>query len=100
MSLFAAAENGGAFLGFGLGMLALFLFAWIFIANAPIWIAFYRGHPNAVPIALITFFLSWTGIAWIICLAWSCSSIDRGNVIVNVGRRSRRRSRDDDYDDD
>jgi len=74
--------------GLGIGLLAMLFFAWLFIANAPIWIAVLRGHPNWVPIAVINFFLSWTVIAWIICLAWSLSAIDQG-VVVNVGRRRR-----------
>lgn len=83
-----------AFLGFGLIGAAMLLFAWLFIANAPIWIAAFRGHPNWLPITVVTLFLSWTVVAWILCLAWSLSSIDRGDTVtVNVGRRRRR------YDD-
>lgn len=87
MPLFADGEGIAAF---SIGFILLAGFAWVFIANAPIWIAVFRGHPNWVPIAVINFFLSWTVIAWIICLAWSLSSIDSG-VVVNIDRRRRRR---------
>lgn len=33
--------------------------------------AFYRKHPQAVPIAIVNVFLGWTLIGWVIALAWS-----------------------------
>lgn len=91
MSLMAEAGNGEAFLGIGFGLFALLAIAWLVFVMAPTWIAMLRGHPNWIPIAVVNFFLSWTGIAWIACLAWSLSSIDTGEVVVV---RRRRRYRD------
>jgi hypothetical protein len=34
-----------------------------------------REHPNAVPIWIITIFLGWTLIGWVIALAWSATAV-------------------------
>jgi hypothetical protein len=44
----------------------------------PAVIAFFRVHPNRVPIIIINIFLGWTLIGWVVSLAWSCSRIDDG----------------------
>jgi len=50
-----------------LGVLALLAYF------VPMFIAVYREHPHQLPISLITVFLGWTVIAWLVCLAWSLS---------------------------
>jgi hypothetical protein len=40
-------------------------------------IAVSRSHPNAAPIAIVTLFLGWTLVGYVIALAWSFSAIDR-----------------------
>jgi CBS domain containing-hemolysin-like protein len=54
--------------------------AWVAIAVVsllfemiPTMIAFARGHNNAIPIALVCLFFSWTCIGWIVALIWSFS---------------------------
>ena len=38
----------------------------------PATIADCKGHPHAGGIWVINFFLGWTGLGWIIALAWAC----------------------------
>lgn len=40
----------------------------------PTIVAFNRKHNNAVPIAVLNFLLGWSGIIWIVCLAYAFSS--------------------------
>jgi hypothetical protein len=56
-------------------LLFLFLF-WIF----PIFVAFSRGHKNAIPITLLNFF----GFAYPICFIWSFSSNVKQDRSVNL----------------
>lgn len=49
-------------------------FLWFNVYILPAWIAVIRGHLNQNPIAIINLLLGWTGILWIICLAWAFSS--------------------------
>ena len=42
---------------------------------APSLIGVKRGHHQAAPIFVTNLFLGWTGIAWVLCLAWSVSWI-------------------------
>jgi hypothetical protein len=64
--------------------LAIGIFAWL----APIYIAKKRLHPNFMPITVITIFLGWTFIGWVVCLAWSLSSVKtvRDSVPEPVGK--------------
>ena len=39
---------------------------------APAGIAVYRDHPEVGPITVLTLFLGWTGIGWVVALVWSC----------------------------
>lgn len=49
----------------------------------PAIIAVLRGHPQTGPIAIITIFLGWTGIGWIIALAWSASKTGKEKKIFS-----------------
>jgi len=51
---------------FGLMLLGLWL--------APIIIADRRHHRQIGPIVIVTLLLGWSGIGWIVALAWSLSS--------------------------
>jgi Superinfection immunity protein len=47
-----------------LGILVpVYLFPWL--------IALWRAHPQSVPILLLTLFLGWTGLGWVVALIWS-----------------------------
>jgi hypothetical protein len=37
----------------------------------PTIIACYRGHPNAVAVAILNGLLGWTGLGWLAALVWS-----------------------------
>lgn len=50
------------------------LLLWVAIYVTPIIIAMARKHPNTAPIAVITIFTGWTGIGWVVCLAWSLTN--------------------------
>jgi uncharacterized membrane protein len=39
----------------------------------PVFVAASRKHKNTSPIAVITLFLGWTGLMWVIALAWALS---------------------------
>jgi hypothetical protein len=40
----------------------------------PMLVALHRDHPQIGPIAILTIFGGWTGLVWIIALAWACSA--------------------------
>lgn len=69
----AAAQS--AEVGFAcIGVSAIFcLFVWA----APIGIAVLRGHPDGIAITVVTVFLGWTVVGWVVALAWACKSIPR-----------------------
>ena len=46
----------------------------------PLVIACARDHPNFAPIAVVTLLLGWTGLGWIVALAWSLAAINRPPV--------------------
>jgi len=58
-------------------VLLLFLLGCIGIYLLPTLIAAMRGHPNAVPIAVVNILLGWTLIGYVVALAWSFTAIDR-----------------------
>ena len=103
------AEDRNAAAGAGVGIAALLGFACVGLVGlvftfVPVMIAAARGHPNTVPIALVCFFLGWTGIGWIGALIWSFMSPAQGTTVVNVrgnggNDNRRRRNRDEDHDD-
>lgn len=39
----------------------------------PTIIASLRGHRNEMAILIVNFFLGWTFVGWVVCLAWSCT---------------------------
>ena len=48
----------------------------LLVINIPIYmlptiIACYRGHPNAVAVAILNGLLGWTGLGWLAALVWS-----------------------------
>lgn len=47
---------------------------------APTIVAFTRRHHQRFPIAIINIFLGWSFIAWVICLAWSASTVRQPNL--------------------
>ena len=51
---------------------------------APIYIAKKRGHPNFMPITVITILFGWTFIGWAVCLAWSLSHVKVQDSIPEV----------------
>lgn len=79
-----------------LGLVCFGLFMVLF-ELVPGFIALMRGHPSALGIFALCFFLGWTGIAWVIALIWSLSSTETARTTVVIQDRPRR-SRDDDYD--
>lgn len=74
IALLAEGEGfAGALGGSVLLVIAFTLAAWAI----PVCVAAWREHPNTLPIAVVTFFLSWTCIGWVVALAWSLSAITR-----------------------
>ena len=54
-------------------LVPLTLLLWL----SPGLIATIRGHQQAAPIWVVTVLLSWTGIGWVVALAWSLSAVRR-----------------------
>ena len=48
---------------------------------APIIIAVAAKHPNTAPIAVVNVLLGWTGIGWVVALAWSLSNISTRRAV-------------------
>lgn len=48
----------------------------------PAIIAHQRHHVSSGAILLINFFLGWSIIGWIVCLAWACSGNTRQQVVI------------------
>ena len=61
-----------------------FMLVWFALYWLPTIIALVRHAPSAPGIALLNFFLGWTGIFWIVALVWALSSTARPQVIVHV----------------
>jgi hypothetical protein len=58
--------------GIAVTSLGLTALAVIFVVHfLPAFIAFYRKHPNRIPILLVNIFFGWTGLGWIVALIWS-----------------------------
>lgn len=53
-----------------LTLLVIYLLPWM--------IASMRSHPNSMSIAIINICLGWTGLGWIVCLAWAASATKKG----------------------
>ena len=43
----------------------------------PLFVASSRKHRQTGFIAILNLFLGWTGLVWIICLAWACGDTGR-----------------------
>lgn len=41
----------------------------------PVFVAVKRGHPQTMPIVLLTLFLGWTVLGWLAALIWSTTAI-------------------------
>ncbi len=52
----------------------------------PIIIALVREHPSWMGVTVVTLLLGWTGIGWIIALAWACSGVKPNHLVVEVRR--------------
>ena len=46
----------------------------IFVYLLPGIIATRRKHKNAAPIWIVDIFLGWTGVGWVVALAWACAN--------------------------
>lgn len=65
------------------GFFGLTLFVIILaLSFIPVIIAAVRKHNDTILIFLLTFFLGWTVIGWIVALIWSLSSNVQGVVVV------------------
>lgn len=60
----------------------MWLFVWIaclllggYLWLLPIFIARRRKHPNLVPLAIVDLAFGWSGVAWILCLAWAFQKV-------------------------
>ncbi len=42
---------------------------------APLWIAIFRGHPDARGIAALNLLLGWTVIGWLLAMVWAVSRV-------------------------
>jgi len=42
----------------------------------PALLAAYRKHPQINPIAVVTIFLGWTFVGWVVALAWAASAFE------------------------
>lgn len=40
----------------------------------PCWVAIARRHRSQLAIGMLTLFLGWTGLGWIVALVWSCTA--------------------------
>ena len=58
----------GGLLLVGLGVLVLFI---------PTFVAYHRGHPNAMAIFALNLHLGWTFIGWVVALVWALTAVPR-----------------------
>lgn len=42
----------------------------------PMIVALMRQHKNSAAIIVVNIFTGWTGIGWVVALAWACTSSD------------------------
>lgn len=67
-----------------IGFFGLTLFVIILaLSFIPVIIAAVRKHNDTILIFLLTFFLGWTVIGWIVALIWSLSSNVQGTIRIN-----------------
>jgi len=60
---------------FGICVIVALVLVPIVLYLLPAFVAMGRHHPNAAPIFIINLFAGWTGLVWVICLAWSFSAV-------------------------
>jgi len=58
-------------------ILFLVLMYWL-----PTVVALVRQTPSAIGIAMLNFFLGWTGIGWLVALVWALAAQNRPHVII------------------
>ena len=61
-----------------------FMFIWFAMYWLPTIIALVRHAPSARGIALLNFFLGWTGIGWVVALIWALTSSPTPQIIVRI----------------
>lgn len=47
----------------------------LWITFLPTFIAYWRAHPNRVPILLLNIFFGWTILGWVAALIWACLAL-------------------------
>ena len=86
-TLFAASQTDAS------PIVAIILFSFFaMMYMLPSVIAYLRGHPNAAAITVLTFFLGWTMLGWVIGLVWSFTEAENKPCL----RERYRFSQDDD----
>ena len=65
-----------------------FMLIWFALYWLPTIIALVRHAPSAPGIALLNFFLGWTGIFWIIALIWALTSVPTQIIVRIDGNRA------------
>lgn len=60
--------------------LIILLLAFYFL---PAILAGVRSHHNTIAIALLTLFLGWTVIAWIVALVWAFTNNKEASIVIN-----------------
>ena len=73
------------------GSIFLAIFFYFLFILVPTVIAIYRRHPQTLPIFIINLLLGWTGIVWVVCLAWSCWNFG-GAKAKKTGRRKTKKT--------
>lgn len=63
----------------GWGLIIIFVMAAVllFAYFVPLFVALLRGHHDTVKIFLLTLFLGWTLVGWIIAFVWSFTDVRR-----------------------
>ena len=75
--------------GFQLFLLVLGLSVCVFVYFIPFGIAYSRRHKNTRLIFLLNFMFGWTGLGWIVLLAWSIKGKNKKDRKKKQDRKSR-----------
>ncbi|OWY61099.1 hypothetical protein B7486_65620, partial [cyanobacterium TDX16] len=81
------AKAAAGFLGMGFVMFAAMCVGAIAFSLIPAVVAFGRGHPNALPITVVSLFFGWTCIGWVACLAWSLTAVETCSMLTRPARK-------------